>query len=124
MHCWFKAVKAAIEDQAENGSFTVDGEMLISHQDKEETFRIMADKLDDGTLQDWMINTDVTLALLTAAIRIPANAETYLKRAREVLGQEILEKNKAEIEALFAQNAKQYATDQHWDLRIDEMRGE
>ncbi|MFZ9068412.1 MAG: hypothetical protein ACO24D_13860 [bacterium] len=124
MHCWFKAVKAAIEDQAENGSFTVDGEMLISHQDKDETFMVMADKLDDATLQDWMINTDVTLALLTAAIRIPDHAVTYVKRIREVLGQEILEKNKAEIERLFAQNAKQNATDQHWDLQIDQMRGE
>ena len=122
MSNWIKAVNAAIEEQAENGIFNSDGEMLICHDDPEETFRVMADHLDPDTMQDWLINNQDAMELMLDAIRSQATAQHWMQRIRKALGREILNANRQEIEALASRNAKQYAHDAYWDSRMEDMR--
>lgn len=119
---WTNAVHQVCLEQAENGDFTDDGEMLICHQDPDETFRVIAEHLDTDTLQEWLINSDVAMQLILEAVKAPSLAENWMLRVRSALGRQILIDNAPEIEALHAQTARQYAHDAYWDARFEDAR--
>lgn len=121
MDNWNSAVNKVIEDSAESGEF-VGGEMLIRSIDCDEAFRIMADNLNDENLSEWIVNNDRVMSLILSAIKNPKSAEMFLDRARNVLGGDLLEKNREDIEDLAFRNAKQYAMEARWDSRLDDMR--